>query len=459
MRITDFKNERIHFIGVGGISMRGLAKLLLLDGYKVSGSDMNYADCFEMLKELGAVCYTPHKAGQEAGAGLVVINSAIPEHNPELKAARESGIPIMERTELLSQLMGGARISFGVSGMHGKTTASSMLVTILELCGLNPTAHLGGELSLIGGATKHGGDRFITEACEYKNNYHRLSLTGAVILNIDEDHLDFFKDLDDIIESYRTYINKLPKEGIVVLNADDDEVLLAANQRKCGVITFGIERDADFRAVNIVKDTDGLYKFDLLYKGGTYPVKLGAPGRHNIYNACAAIASAVYCECPVECACRTVGEYTGAKRRFEKSGVLKNGAIVYHDYAHHPIEVKATLQAANDRAQGNVICVFQPHTYTRTKALLDDFAYSFQSAHAVVVTDIYAAREPDDGTIHSSILTERIKKAFPQKTCIYADSFQKAADKAFELSNNNDIIITLGAGDIQKVNRKLKDYE
>ena len=459
MQITDFKNERVHFIGVGGISMRGLAKLLLLDGYRVSGSDMNYADCFEMLTELGAKCYSPHKQGQEEGAGLVVINSAIPEHNPELKAAREKDIPVMERTELLSQLMEGARISFGVSGMHGKTTCSSMLVTILELCGLNPTAHLGGELSLIGGATKHGGDTFIAEACEYKNNYHRLSLTGAAILNIDEDHLDFFKDLDDIIDSYRTYINKLPAAGIVVLNADDDEVLLAANQRKCDAVTFGIVRDADFRAVNINKGSDGLYKFDLLHDNRAYPVSLGAPGRHNIYNACAAIASAVCCECAVECACSTVGEYQGAKRRFEKSGELKNSVVVYHDYAHHPIEVKATLLAANDRTQGKVICIFQPHTYTRTKALLDDFADSFESASVVIVTDIYAAREPDDGTIHSRILVDRIQRAFPDKICMYADSFDEAANKAFELSSNNDIIITLGAGDIQKVNRKLKDYE
>ena len=171
---------------------------------------------------------------------MVVINSAIPDHNPELLAARTRGVPVMERTELLSQLMEDARISFGVSGMHGKTTCSSMMVTILELCGLNPTAHLGGELSIIGGATKHGGDTFVTEACEYKNNYHRLSLTGAVILNIDEDHLDFFKDLDEIIQSYRTYINKIPASGAVVLNADDDEVLSAANQRRCDAITFGL---------------------------------------------------------------------------------------------------------------------------------------------------------------------------------------------------------------------------
>ena len=459
MRITEFKNVKIHFIGIGGISMRGLAKLLLLDGYIVSGSDMHHAPCFETLKELGAKCYSPHKKGQEEGAGLVVINSAIPDNNPELAAAREKGIPIMERTELLSQLMENHRISFGVSGMHGKTTCSSMLVTILELCGLNPTAHLGGELDIIGGATKHGGDIFIAEACEYKNNYHRLSLTGALILNIDEDHLDFFKDLDDIIQSYRTYINNIPKGGVVVLNADDDEVLSAADSRNCAALTFGIQRDADFNAVNIRKDEDAFYEFVLKYKEKFYPVKLSVPGYHNIYNACAAIAGAVYCECSIDCACKTVGEYKGAKRRFEKSGHLLNGAQVYHDYAHHPLEVKATLEAAKDKSQGKVICVFQPHTYTRTKALIDDFSRSFNDADELIITDIYAAREVNDGSIHSRDLVDRILESNKGKKCYYADTFEIAAKRAFELSENGDIIITLGAGDIEKVNRLLKDYE
>ena len=459
MRITDFKNQKIHFIGIGGISMRGLAQLLLLDGYEVTGSDMNYADCFEMLEGLGAKCYFPHKKGQEEGAGLIVINSAISNDNPELKAAREKGIPVMERTELLSQLMERARIAFGVSGMHGKTTCSSMMVTILELCGKNPTAHLGGELRLIGGATKHGGDIFVTEACEYKNNYHRLSLTGAVILNIDEDHLDFFKDLDDIVESYRTYINKLPEDGVVILNADDEVTLDAARQRKCKAVTFGIKNEADFKAENITMRKDACCDFDLIHDGKTYHVSLGAPGEHNVYNACAAIAGAISCGCGIECACSKVGEYTGSKRRFEYTGTVKNGAVIYHDYAHHPIEVKATLKTAQKRVEGRVIAVMQPHTYTRTKALLNDFSKSFDAADFVIVTDIYAAREIDDGTIHSQDLVNKITEHDKDKKCFYADSFRAAADKAFEMCGPDDIIITLGAGDIEKVNRLLKDYE
>jgi len=459
MRITDFKNQKIHFIGIGGISMRGLAKLLLLDGYEVTGSDMNYADCFEMLEGLGAKCYTPHKKGQEEGAGLIVINSAISEDNPELAAAKANGIPVMERTELLSQLMEKARISFGVSGMHGKTTCSSMMVTILELCGKNPTAHLGGELRLIGGATKYGGDIFVTEACEYKNNYHRLSLTGAVILNVDEDHLDFFKDIDDIVDSYRTYINKLPEDGVVILNADDEKTLEAAKQRKCKAVTFGIKNDADFKAVNITRCEDACYEFDLQYNGSVYHVSLGVPGEHNVYNACAAIAGAVNCECDIECACAKAGEYTGSKRRFEYTGTVKNGAVVYHDYAHHPLEIKATLKTAKERVKGNVVCVMQPHTYSRTKKLLNDFSLSFDDADTVIITDIYAAREADDGTVHSTDLVRKIKEKDQSKKCFYADSFKAAADKAFEMCGSDDIIITLGAGDIEKVNRLLKDYE
>ncbi|MBN2879725.1 MAG: UDP-N-acetylmuramate--L-alanine ligase [Clostridia bacterium] len=459
MRIADFKDKKIHFIGIGGISMRGLAQLLLMDGYEVTGSDMSYSECFDDLEKMGAKCYTPHKAGQEEGAGLIVINSAISKDNPELQAAREKGVPVMERTELLSQLMENARIAFGVSGMHGKTTCSSMLVTILELCGKDPTAHLGGELDLIGGATKHGGDIFITEACEYKNNYHRLSLTGAAILNIDEDHLDFFEDLDDIIDSYRTYINKLPADGVVVLNADDENTLIAAKSRSCKAITFGIENDADFKAVNLKKGSSGCWDFDLLRNGVEHHVSLSAPGRHNVYNACAAIASAFVCECDIQCACKAVGEYKGAKRRFEKSGQLKNGAEVFHDYAHHPREVKATLSAAKDRTTGKVIAVFQPHTYTRTRALLDDFAAAFGNADELIITDIYAARELDDGSVHSKDLVKKVIQENPGERCFYADSFEEAAAKALELSDKDDIIITLGAGDIQKVNRILKDYE
>lgn len=459
MRIADFKDKKIHFIGIGGISMRGLAQLLLMDGYEVTGSDMSYSECFEDLEKMGAKCYTPHKAGQEEGAGLIVVNSAISADNPELQAAKEKGVPVMERTELLSQLMENARIAFGVSGMHGKTTCSSMLVTILELCGKNPTAHLGGELELIGGATKHGGDIFITEACEYKNNYHRLSLNGAAILNIDEDHLDFFKDLDDIIMSYRTYIDKLPEDGVVVLNADDENTLLAADSRSCRAVTFGIENEADFRAVDLKKGNRGCWDFDLLHDGEKHHVSLGAPGRHNVYNACAAIASAYECECDIECACKAVGEYTGAKRRFEKSGELENGAEVFHDYAHHPREVKATLSAAKDKAGRNVIAVFQPHTYTRTRALLDEFAAAFSDADELIITDIYAARELDDGSVHSKDLVQKVIDENPDKSCYYADSFEAAAAKALELSGKGDIIITLGAGDIQKVNRILKDYE
>ncbi len=459
MKITDFKNQKIHFIGIGGISMRGLAKLLLLDGYEVTGSDMNYSDCFEMLEGLGAKCYTHHKKGQEEGAGLIVVNSAIAQDNPELAAAKEKNIPVMERTELLSQLMEKARISFGVSGMHGKTTCSSMMVTVLELCGKNPTAHLGGELRLIGGATKHGGDIFVTEACEYKNNYHRLSLTGAIILNVDEDHLDFFKDIDDIVDSYRTYINKIPQNGVVILNADDEKTMEAAEQRKCAGVTFGVKNQADFKAENITKREDACYEFDLAHEGSLHHVVLGVPGKHNVYNACAAIAGAVSCECAIECACSKITEYTGTKRRFEYTGTVKNGAVVYHDYAHHPLEVKATLETAFDRVKGKVICVLQPHTYTRTKALLEDFAQSFDDADTVIVTDIYAAREPDDGTVHSKDLVKKVLEYNEGKKCFYAESFEAAAEKAFEMCEPEDIIITLGAGDIEKVNRLLKEYE
>lgn len=455
MNLDDYRGKHIHFIGIGGISMHGLALILRSKGYKVSGSDMSYSSCFEKLEKEGITCYETHKKGQEKNADVIVKNSAIAADNVELVEAKKANIPIMERSQVLGYLLLNSRIAFGISGMHGKTTCSSMVATILELCGLDPTVNIGGELDLLNGATKIGGDIFIVEACEYKDNYLRLPLDGAAILNIEEDHLDYFKDLDDIIKSFSKYVSQLSDDGVVVANIDDDNVLEVIKAAKCKIYSFGTDSDAMFRAINIIHDDLGFYSYDLVFNDKLYFVKLGVIGHHNVYNSLAAIAGSYFCGADIGEACKKVGDYKGTKRRFEFSGKLDCDCEVYHDYAHHPTEVKAILKSVKIRCKGKLICVFQPHTYSRTMKLLDEFSDAFADADYVIVTDIYAAREVDKGEIHSLDLVKKINIKHPNKKCIYAKTFDEAADACLELADSNDIILTLGAGTIVNINKDI----
>ena len=353
--------------------------------------------------------------------------------------------------------MDEARYSVGISGMHGKSTCTSMAATVLIGCGADPTIHIGSELILIGGTTYVGkGDVFVTEACEYKDNFLSLDPNIEVILNIDRDHLDYFKDLDHIIDSFSKYITKIPEDGMLIANGDDANVLKAASSRKCEMLTFGFDKTNDIYAQNMSVKSDGSYDFDLIYKKeNALRVCLGVPGKHNIYNAMAAIAVSRVCGTDINCAVKEISKYEGAKRRFEYVGKSPNGADIYHDYAHHPAEVSATLESAKSREYENVICIFQPHTYTRTKALLNEFAESFDSADHVVFVDIYAAREKDPGDIHSKDLCGLVHKRGKVKSVCYQPSFEDAAAYVRALAQKGDIILTMGAGSIEKINKML----
>lgn len=454
MHIKDFEGKHVHFIGIGGISMSGLAEILIGRGYKVTGSDAAKSRLTEKLEKLGAKVFIGQAYGQHTGASLIVKTSAILEDNDELKGALDDNIPVMERAELLAQIMDEHKLSVGISGMHGKTTCTSMVTTILIECGLNPTVHIGSELELIGGATRVGSnDIFVAEACEYKDNFLNLNPNVEVILNIDRDHLDYFKDLDHIISSYSKYIEKIPSSGKLIANGDDSNTLQAAKVRKCDMITFGFDTKNDFYAGNISDKPDGCSEFDLYYNGENYGrVSLNAPGRHNIYNALASISTSFVCGCDIKCAMEKVQNYKGAKRRFEYIGVNENKAEVFHDYAHHPVEVLASLQSAKTRAKKDVICIFQPHTYTRTKTLFDEFSKSFDLADHVIFVDIYAAREKDPGDIHSRDLCGAVKQNGKVKSVCYMPSFEEAAQYANAISKKDDLIITVGAGSIEKIN-------
>lgn len=458
MHIKDFMGKQVHFIGIGGISMSGLAEILIGRGYKVSGSDTTKTPLTDKMERLGAKIFIGQKYGQHKGCALVVKTSAISEDNEELRGALEDNIPVMERINVLSQIMDEYKLSVGVSGMHGKTTCTSMIATILMGCKMSPTIHIGGELELIGGTTRVGtSDIFVAEACEYKDNFLSLDPNIEVILNIDRDHLDYFKNLNHILDSFAKYIAKIPEDGKLIANGDDVNVLSAAKSRKCDLITFGLGKNNDIYAKNISNKKDGSCDFDLIFEGKDFgKVSLSVSGNHSIYNALAAIAASHVCGTDLNCAMKEISNYTGAKRRFEFVGKNYNQVDIYHDYAHHPVEVAATLQSANSRGFNNIICIFQPHTYTRTKALFTEFAESFDAADHVIFVDIYAAREKDPGDIHSKDLCGAVNKRGKVKSVCYQPSFEDAVAYVQSIAQKGDIILTLGAGSIENINEMLR---
>lgn len=457
MHIRDYMGRKIHFIGVGGISMSGLAEILLSRGYPVSGSDQSGNPLLDKLRTLGADVYIGHRAGQQRGAALIVKNAAIGEDNPELAAARAQGIPVMERTELLGQLMDEYRTAVSVCGTHGKTTATSMLTTILELTDRDPTAHIGGALPLVGGATKAGGKEFfVTESCEYKDGFLRLNPTVIVMLNIDADHLDYFRDIDHIEESFAAFAARLPEDGLLIGNGDDVRVrrVMAGCGRRAE--SFGLEEKNDWRAVRIGMDAGGCAGFTLLRGDQPLSVRLSVPGRHNVLNAAAAIAAAAACGVPPAEAAAAVAAYTGAARRFEPAGRWR-GAALYHDYAHHPAEVAATLAAARAMGPRRLWCVFQPHTYSRTRALLGGFAACFDAADEVVLLPVYAAREADPGDVSSASLAAAVGARPGAPACRLAGDFAEAADIVRRGVSAGDMVLTLGAGNIEALSAMIRE--
>jgi len=456
MHINDFKDKTIHFTGIGGISMSGLAAMLIEAGYSVTGSDQKESAVLDELRAMGIPCCIGHEPEFVEGAGLIVRTAAVLDTNPEIVHARELGIPVMERGTLLGQLMQSYEEVICVSGAHGKTTASSMVSTILQLAGKNPTIHLGGVLPLIGKATQVGSkDCFVAEACEYKDSFLRFFPTIAVILNIDADHLDYFKDIEAIEESFTRFVKLTPDDGLVLGNGDDPRVMKVMESAPCRCETFGFGEHCTWRVFNATQE-HGKYTFTLRYCDDDdfeVSVSLGVMGQHNVLNACAAIASAYHVGVSLEEAARLLTQFTGAQRRFEKAGDY-HSANVFHDYAHHPTEIKATLAAARQMADKKLYCVFQPHTYTRTKALFHEFVESFDAADRLVLLDIYAARENNPGDISSQMLAEAIDKRGKTEV-YYAESFDAAANLVRSWAAPRDVILTLGAGDIEKMSKLL----
>ena len=454
----DFdKPEHIHFIGIGGISMSGLAEILLDAGFTVSGSDAHETELTRHLTEKGARIYYGQRAAnieQEPGIQAVVYTAAIHGDNPELMAVRAKGLPELTRAELLGELMRNYKQSIAIAGTHGKTTTTSMLTDILLAGGTDPTISVGGILKDIGGNIRVGGPEFfVTEACEYTNSFLSFYPTIEVILNIEEDHLDFFKDIADIRHSFRMFAEKLPAGGLLVINKDIDRVEEITRGLNCRVITFGKDPSSDYTAGNITYDELGRPSYDLIVQGEVVNrISLGVTGEHNVYNSLSAIAVALELGVGFDGVIAGLRKFTGTDRRFEKKGEI-GGVTVIDDYAHHPQEISATLKAAENYPHKRLWVVFQPHTYTRTKAFLDEFAQALSGADEVILADIFAARETDTLGVSSRDIAERLEKL--GTSVHYIPSFDEIETFILEHCIHGDLLITMGAGDIVKVGEKL----
>lgn len=438
--------NHIYFIGIGGIMMSGLAEMMLNRKVKVSGSDRNNSKLIDKLKRNGAKIYIGHdEKNITPDIDLVVYTSAISDDNPEFVKAGQLGLKIMSRAEFLGELMNEHKHSITVSGTHGKTTTTGMLASVLINSDFDPTIFLGGELNVINGNIKIGkGELLLAEACEYKRNFLNFNPTLEIILNIDLDHLDYYKNLEDIESAFVQYANKLPENGILVVNNLHKQLF---TDLKCNVYTFGLDKSADFYAENI--EYLPYPKYTAMYHGEKIcDIELSVFGEHNMLNSLATIAALYKIGVEPSIIQKGLKDFKGTKRRYELKGV-KNGVTIIDDYAHHPTAIKATLKAARQHTNGKIITIFQPHTYTRTIELMDEFAQSFDMADEVLLVDIYAAREVNTGVISSKMLAEKVKNY--NKNAIYCESFINASELALNLAKPGDIIITMGAGNVYEV--------
>lgn len=445
----------IHFIGIGGISMSGLAEILLEENFPVSGSDRMRSPLTTMLEEHGAILHYGQSASNITDdIDLVVYTAAVKEDNPELAAARQKGIPTITRAELLGQIMKNYKLPVAVSGTHGKTTTTSMISEILLAADADPTLSIGGILKSIHGNIRVGkSDYFVTEACEYTNSFLSFYPKIEIILNIEEDHLDYFKDIHEIRSSFHAFAKLLPPDGTLIINGDIDRYEEITEGLDCRIITYGFNSSCDYSASDITYDAFAKGAFTLLRQGkaGRH-YTLNVPGRHNISNALAAIALADLLSVPEEVTGNALLSFTGTDRRFEYKGSI-GGITIIDDYAHHPTEIRATLEAAANYPHKRLWCVFQPHTYTRTKAFFTDFAKALSLADKVVLADIYAAREKDTLGMSSKMLQEEIQKCGGE--CYYFPSFDEIENFLLENCINDDLLITMGAGDIVKIGENL----
>ncbi len=445
--------KHIHFVGIGGIGMSGIAEVLLNLGYKVSGSDMKESDTTERLRKLGGEIFIGHRAENITEPHVVVISSAVKSDNVEVVAAREKQIPVIPRAEMLAELM---RLKYGVAiaGAHGKTTTTSMVSTLLAAGGIDPTVVIGGKLNSLGTNAKLGqGEFLVAEADESDGSFLKLSPTIAVVTTIDAEHLDYYRDIDEIKAAFLTFINKVPFYGVAVLCLDQPHIQSLIPRVEKRYQTYGLSTQADYQARDISLRSLGSTFRVLHHNEDLGSFELAVPGVHNINNSLAAIAVARELEIDLEVIRKALKEFSGVQRRFQIKGEAR-GVIVVDDYGHHPTEVKATLAAAAAGMERRVVVVFQPHRYTRTQHLLEEFFTAFNQADKLIVMDIYAAGEKPIPGVTGQALYEGIRK-HGHKDVTYIPEREKIVDHLAEVLKKGDLMLTLGAGDVWKIGEQV----
>jgi UDP-N-acetylmuramate--alanine ligase len=450
------KKYHIHFVGIGGIGMSGIAELLLNLGYRVSGSDLRQTSITDRLQRLGGTIFKGHRGDQIEGADVVVVSSAIDEANPEVNSALKASVPVIPRAEMLAELM-RLKYSIAVAGAHGKTSTTSLVATVLAAGGLDPTVVIGGKLKSIGSNAVLGqGDYIVAEADESDGSFLKYSPAIAVVTNIDREHLDFYTDLDNIKNVFLSFIDRIPFYGLVVVCLDDEAVQDLIPKIRKRMITYGLSPQADLQARNIVAK-ELTSTFEVLHQGTLLgKIHLTLPGEHNVNNALASVAIGLELGIEFDTIKTALEKAEGVQRRLEVKGEIRAMTVI-DDYGHHPTEIKTTLAALAQGWPGRrKIVVFQPHRYTRTRALFDDFARSFYLADVLLVMPIYAASEQPIEGVGSRLLCDSIQ-AHGHKEVHFVDGEQAAVDLLIDLVSPADVVLTLGAGDVFRVGERLLD--
>lgn len=447
------KIRHIHFVGIGGSGMSGIAEVLLNQGYKISGSDLTLSPVTDRLSRLGAQIFQGHRPEHVAEADVVVISTAVRLDNPEVQEAKRRQVPVIPRAEMLAELM-RLKYSVAVAGAHGKTTTTSMIGTVLAHAELDPTIVVGGRLHTIDSNARLGSGEFlVAEADESDKSFLKLSPTFAVVTNIDLEHLDFYRDLEEIRDCFVQFVNRVPFYGSVILCLDDPNVQAIIPRISRRIITYGVSSQADVAAAEVELSPHFSSQFVVKQKGHTLGrLRLQVPGWHNVYNALAAITVGLELEIDFATIAEGLTEFRGVARRFEFKGEVGE-MVVFDDYGHHPTEIKTTLAAAKLCGK-RLVVLFQPHRYTRTKYLMDEFAVSFNDADVLLVADIYPASEDPIEGVTSQVLVERLKQ-FGHKNVQYCGDVDHAVERILEVARPGDLILTLGAGNVYRAGEKL----
>ena len=457
MDIRDVQGQRIHMIGIGGSSMSGLAEMLLREGYTVTGSDNAASHAVERLREKGIAVSVGHRAENVRGAALVVYSAAISEENPERREAARLGIPEMERSTLLGQLMRGHDQSVCVCGAHGKTSTSSMIAQTLLECGKDPTVHIGGRLDALGGGSRVGGkDVFVAEACEFHGSFLEMHPTVAVVLNIDADHLDWYKDIFDIERAFGRFLSLLPPSGVALGWGEDRRILRLFSRLHCETRTFGWEECDDYYPTDLVYSDTGCPRFDVMFRGQKLAhIELKIAGNFHVLNALAAFAAAHALDVAPQDAAASLSRFAGVHRRFEFTGLI-DGVKMYHDYGHNPAEMRAALSVGRMQKPNRLWAVMQPHTYSRVKGLFQEYLTCTEEADFTLVTDIFAAREKDPGDIRAEMIVEGMKAHGVR--AVHTPTFDDTERYLRAHWQPGDLVLTMGCGNINLLNEQMQQH-